>query len=855
MKKDFLGFLVFIAITIIFITSTVVFAEEGELTCSTTYEVTVINTQNNYSRLLCTNDFNQAQTTMNNHSSNANNVATLFKGTKIIDTKYGLLNLKKKNVKYNSYIYESFSKARNAGYDYRTYTNGNYGTDAAFMGIQLGDSGTIVANMMISGYEGYMRDVDADGILSFDVVPLSLVKSPTYYKVSNGSIVHYFSNELKNTNSYVWHITIGPAPNYLTEGQIYYSFDGNYFYSNLVTMLEDYKNNTFNNSLNPVEPHYNYYQYLSNRTKTSYSAIDIDDYITNVRGYTEKALPVSRGSLKSYQSMMYAEGPNFIYAQNTFGVNALLTFGLAANESGWGRSTIARDKNNIFGHGASDGNPYGGSSGYSSVRKSILYHADYYISSGYCDTETDGRYYGCHFGNKNSGMNVRYASDPYWGEKMTANYYNLDKALGLNDYKSYKIGIKTTNSAVNVRKEPTTSSSVIHQLHNTHNNISVPDMPVIILDELTGQSIDGNNIWYKIQTDGTLDANRNAISYPSSKSPRPTYNWDNNYGYVHSSVILTDNSYIKVQSKFYFNELSWNDGNDTLNLNGFLVAKGIDNTLARSAAYSLILTNVDTRDEYILALDRWTNNVPFTIPGENGHDYSGAWFKGNIDLSTIPQGDYDANIRLRTTTHETIAILRNIFGKEMTRKAIDQNNRGYLFRTNYYEKEMPLEIFVRDDGLISDIPPPNSINMVNTYKDMSIENNNLNIRGNSYNIGVNYAKSITVERQIVLENIVTYERFTYNVGSISNGDHAIVLRVSDGLSKTRAWFDASLDLSDIPIGKYSINIKTKSGSTDDYFELNDIFDRDLPNSTIINNKTMSLSLNKEKRYRIELNVE
>ena len=47
--------------------------------------------------------------------------------------------------------------------------------------------------------------------------------------------------------------------------------------------------------------------------------------------------------------MLYNEGHSFIESQNEFGANALLSFGLAVNESGWGRSSIAINKNNILG--------------------------------------------------------------------------------------------------------------------------------------------------------------------------------------------------------------------------------------------------------------------------------------------------------------------------------------------------------------------------------------------------------------------------------------------------------------------------------------------------------------------------
>ncbi len=43
------------------------------------------------------------------------------------------------------------------------------------------------------------------------------------------------------------------------------------------------------------------------------------------------------------------------------------------------------------------------------------------------------RYHGSWFGDKNSVINVMYASDPYWGEKAGALYYRLDQGTDQSD--------------------------------------------------------------------------------------------------------------------------------------------------------------------------------------------------------------------------------------------------------------------------------------------------------------------------------------------------------------------------------------------------------------------------------------
>lgn len=807
------------------------------------YEVVSVGSDGSINNIGCYGDYNSASTVMNNYNSTVNSVSSIIYGGTLIDTEYGLLNLKTKSSSYTTDLF----KTADTGTAY-TYTNGNYGADAAYLGLNISNSR---AKLKISGFTGWVNKVEV-GQTSYEVVPISLVKSATYYTVSGGDLRHYFASDIKSTNSYMGgYVNLGPAPQELRENGKYYSFDGNYFYNDLITMLNDYKNNTFQNSVNVAEAYYNYYMFLPYRTKTNYSAGDINDYFTLTKGFSSK--PTAYPALGN-QSMMYGEGANFIYSQDAFGANAMLTVGLAANESAWGTSNISISKNNLFGHGASDGNPYGDSNGYDSVRNSILYHADYYINSGYCDTKTDSRYYGCHFGNKNSGMNIKYASDPYWGEKMAGHYYAIDKALSLKDYKSYTIGLKMTEDTVNVYKEANTSSGIIYGLNNTYRGVNISSMPVVILGEVTGQSVNGNNIWYKIQTDSILDSSRNAISNPASRSPRPTYDWNNNYGYVSASSITKLGEYIIKQGMYYFNTLAYNKLNNTFEVSGFLAIKGMNNYRDSSASYNLILKNKDTNEEYVLPLDRWLAGEPFIAPGEQGYDYSGSWFKGNVDLSGIPEGDYEGYIRARINGNETKTKLRNVFVKDMTRKVV-VGDRGYQFRINYYKDDVPIELFIRDNSLISSSEPPTTDNMFVAYSQLNFNNDKLNIKGTSFNVGIDYGTNIDVQRQIIFENVSTYERTSYDVGYTDSGDYNVTLRVPDGMSKTRAWFDASLDISTLNAGTYAIYVKTTASGFSDYGELNDIFYRSLPNAVTINGKRVSLVLNEAKRNRIELVIE
>ena len=126
--------------------------------------------------------------------------------------------------------------------------------------------------------------------------------------------------------------------------------------------------------------------------------------------------------------------------------------------------------------------------------------------------------------------------------------------------------------------------------------------------------------------------------------------------------------------------------------------------------------------------------------------------------------------------------------------------------------------------------------------------------GNSYSYGMDLSKSKKVERKIVFENTKTYEKYTYDLGYIDNGMYAVGNTLNDNLDKTRAWFDKTIDISNIKVGNYAIYITNKS-NIEDYGELNELLLRDLSSiKATISGKQYSFTVNKSQRYRIELNV-
>lgn len=402
------------------------------------------------------------------------------------------------------------------------YTNGYYGADAIYLGM---DGNRV--KFKLSGVIGYVNKSEVE-LLSMDSQVDYDKYYTSFYKVKDGVIHHKINTNIYSINGYNT-IPIGTNTIGLASGKDYLSYDGHYFYSASLEgykqMTEDYISGDYSHAVNAGKPYYNYYQYLSHRTKTNYTAKDIENFIVHNLGFTKK--PSSTTSAGKNESLLYGEQNSFINAQNSFGANALMMFGVAMNESSSGQASIPLRTNNLFGHQAYDSAPGASANGYATVAAGILAHAEYFVSIDYMDPKDYmNRYQGGHLGNKASGFNVKYASDPYWGEKAAYQYYRFEKPNGFQDYGTYTLGIKTSNDVYTIRSLPDSSSSAIYTTGK------VNDYSVVILEEVTGSSINGNNKWYKIQADPVLNSNRTAFIQDVGE-----YNYDHNYAYIHSSAI------------------------------------------------------------------------------------------------------------------------------------------------------------------------------------------------------------------------------------------------------------------------------------------------------------------------------
>lgn len=523
----------------------------------------------------CKSSYNEAKSWMRSNGAKDLAIMTKVNGkTKIIDANVALLDL---SVNPDTLTY-FFSNSELTGSAYTYMDTGSLygGVDGAH--IESGYSnakGVWTAKVRIGNYTGWITQN------AYEIVPITWINSSSSYDVTEEYIRHNYVAKIQNYYSGSSGRVIGPKPTMLSVGK-YYSFDGHYFYNNLETLIKDYKNGNYNNSVNKNDVYYNYYMYLSNHTKTSYSSINIDEYIRNNLGIKLDAYGKYQRGQEG--SRLYGSGTFFYYAQQKYGVNAILALSLSRNETGNGKSKLAIEKNNGFGLNAVDSNPIHAANWYPTFSSSILGYASKWITDGYA-YPNDWRYFGPQFGDKFIGMNVKYASDTYWSEKMAANYYALDKALGLQDYNYYQLGVVT--GPTNAYKDASTSSKFVYKYPEAEDAVVI-----------TGEVIVNGEKWYKLVSD--LNVNNNYDYVKSSD-----YDW-NKEVYVKASQVkkinkgkngyTSPNSVTDYQdSKYTYNLLIENQekspkvGKSNKNTNYYY-----DSTLTRSNGQTLL------KDRYVI---------------------------------------------------------------------------------------------------------------------------------------------------------------------------------------------------------------------------------------------------------------
>ncbi len=468
------------------------------------------------------------------------------------------------------------------------YFNYKYGADAAYIRTE----GSGAQEYVICKLAGVVMKVNKEQFVE-KIVSYQDQKISYYFVEDNTYLRHnytyYTGTTLKETS-----ICIGYKPDYLMQGIKYYSYDGHYFYTQFETMISDYRNNTYANAVNVNAPYYNYYQYLSMHSTAICTAEQFDAYV----------------AAKATSSKMLKKGSAFVGTQNKYTINSLIMFGVAGNESNWGRSDIANSKNNLFGLNAVDSNT-GNADKYNSVETCIEDFAYGWIHKGYLSGR-NWKYRGPHLGDKRSGINVKYASDPYWGEKAAANAFNAGKS----DYGRYTLGI-VRGDMINFYKEADTSSKVIYT-SDASDGSYIYDFPVTILEKVTNAR---GELFYKVASDMSLKTDR------SERDVNAIYDVNRDYVFVRAKDIQI----VFENGANITNPETNGQGKTQAEVLAMMQVVSVDNYLTGFAVGSDISTEIAK----VRALD---SSIHIAVKNANGAEITGGTIATGMTITITTNG-------------------------------------------------------------------------------------------------------------------------------------------------------------------------------------------------------------------------
>jgi beta-N-acetylglucosaminidase len=288
------------------------------------------------------------------------------------------------------------------------------------------------------------------------LIPSVQVKGESFYEVKEGLLRHYVYNaHTQKHQSYLFGRSDADMP------------DGRYASENGSLYKNESTGATF-------ETH-QYFNKLPLYTKTSYTAEQLNQYVKDNK-------PSTLGI-----SVLETMGEKFKEVEEEHNINAMYMLAHAIHESQWGTSDFAKNNFNLFGLDAYDGSGEAGAfanydEGFNALVDRLTNPDKGYFTKSF-------KYQGAFLGNKDLGMNVFYAADPYWGQKIAGHMHRMDIALGGKERNRYDIAVTLTKGATTkVRSTSTVGDNLLYEL-------TVTGLPVLVLDTVVTEK---EGTWYEI---------------------------------------------------------------------------------------------------------------------------------------------------------------------------------------------------------------------------------------------------------------------------------------------------------------------------------------------------------------------
>ncbi len=831
------------------------------------FEVSIATSSGTFNKVECFDNFYSAKDKMNSLGNDAVvRHKEAYSPSKIIAVKSGVaVSYPQRSGKNTANITQYINNSGKSTYVTYHRDMAYFSTDEYY------NNGDGKLHINLTGFDGYisLKEVDlVPMVFIYNQVPIYLggndatpvneqpfntrIYPIEYNVVNNGNykelvfVAH--SGWSKDGWPQKWAITLGPAADWMNVGTTYYSYNGYDFYSN-----REYTNK--------VNTYYNYYQFLPLRTQSDIPA----------DAYNKLLQSKNRGDSKLINT-----GQDFINNQNAYGVNAALTFAMACLESGYGTSRYATERNNLFGWNAFDSDP-NNAAYFSSISQGIYEHMAINLR-GYIDI-TDFRFFGMHLGNKGSGLNVKYAGDPYWGYKIASIAYELDKAANnyngnLTDFNKYKLGLVDNYNTSVYRSNSTGSGELFKSAYgNTYQvNYIVPIL-----------SQDGS--WIKAQSNNGIRDDFSLVVHKVNNSIQGAegYNWNKSVGFIESKFVKGINTSIALNTgkvptgDFIFNvsKLGWE--NEKLSIQGNAYRPGI------------FITNENKITHKLKIVNKYYEEVPLeltTTVKDNVSSYS----NNLIDLTNLPDNTYYLKVE---TEYSLLKEFNNVGYVNLTslppeitikNKQIKfeniNNETWFTVKTVTDPKPSPsasassspsISPSVSPDPSISPSPSvspspspsatpsetpapkldPYILQFIDGFEYTDETKTKVKINGFALIKDMDATKDTEVKHQILIRNLETGEETPIDaITSLASKP----MFLNDKFTYEKIRYEAEIDLQSLPIGDYSLVMSLTNGQTNLKSVMTGIDLKKIPSETTIDDKHIKFTQRQMNSYRYEISV-
>lgn len=835
------------------------------------FEVSYVQDDGDLSTVSCHSTFAEAKTQMKKNNDYVVRYAKSYSPTKIVAMNSGVAyTYPGRRDSLTMYLYQDISQGSSNERNYKyTYLTENF--EMTYFDTLTEYSGSLSAygkgyiKIAMNGFEGYCEleytDLVPSKYLEKEIPiilggnnvyngeePYTVIMSQNYYTLENRGnyvdlVFHYFRAYPDKTTDRLHAISnelyVDNAANYIAAGMRvgtrYYSYDGINFYSDRLMK-------------NFVAQVYGYYQYLSLRSKTNVSASALNGFLSTVRSADE--------------TEMYNQGQTFINSQNNYGSNALLIYAMACQESGYGSSFYASDRYNLFGWGAYDSKPNHANS-FESIEQCVNQHMGRNLN-WFMDC-TNWRYAGTCIGNKGTGINVQYSSDPYWGAKIASIAYRIDKFSNnnngkLSDYNNYTIGLVDANYnasfGVNTANwnTPIYSSATGNDIlyYSKFNNNYQKDLTVVINEKV------GNR--YKINIANPII---NGSMYVDDECV--PYDWNKSVAYIDCnrvSIINNKNTTVKANATYEkyncVNSLSLN--NNILTIEGLGVIQGTDFNTVNGSRHQIVFYSFIDNSE--IAVFDAENIDSDGYDMNDGYNYKYAGFKASIDLTDeqLDIGNYYLALRTTNEGHTVEETLKTSNSKYRNRVST-YNDITYKLTANLLSSYR-LEIDILSTPLdYTKISKPSARSSTVSFDSITLdENGDLEICGQGLIEYLDFSDLNKIEYNVYLvKDNQDYLKLSTSFNSDDKTDYTSALNSDYDLSYISfksTTKDLEINTFDLVAGRYSLLLEIKNSISETlYIDILEFTNRGNAPLNNVTNENKDISLNTSSiRKRIELVV-